>query len=113
MVAVLNSPHFNNDFPLGSTITNNRDAVHDEIADKVIGAAPGATATVSRTRIKGSTTTGKDNSAKVDLENVTLFSRATTSADVAALKEEVIRKPTSLAFPRDLSGNGGPAFSRT
>lgn len=112
MVAVLNSPHFNNDFPLNTDTPLAERTVRNEIANDTIGAAAGAnTALVTKARVKAgnNAVTGHGRPA---IETETVINRLTTAADVTALKAKVV-KATSLVFPRDLSGNGGGAFSRT
>jgi hypothetical protein len=108
MVAVPSAPSFNNDFPLNSTSYPNR-RVRDEVADKVVGAAPGATATVTRTRLAHNS----QHQGRQVPEVVTEINRATTASDVTNIKKEVKTENRSLVFARDLSGNGGPAFSKT
>lgn len=108
MVAVTQSPLFSNDFPLDTGPLTNR-FVHDEIANETIGAAAGATAASTNARIAA----GTDRERGIrTIETVTNINRATTAADITALKGDVVRARPSLAFPRDLSGNGGAAFTR-
>lgn len=114
MVAVSNAPLFNNDFPLAYDASLNDAAAHDAVAIAAIGAAAGETATATRTRIKASGGNNDIPHARATLETYTVINRATTATDVANLKAEVTKRPLgTLAFPRDLSGNGGPAFTRT
>ncbi len=85
------------------------DRVHDAVANAIIGAAPGANVTVTSNRVKATGDTG----GRVGIEAATLFNRITNASDVAELKAEVVGRTTSLQFPVDKSGNGGPAFNRT
>jgi hypothetical protein len=97
----------NNTLPKNTTPLTER-AVFNEVADKVIGAAAGATATVTRAQVPHDV----NNAGRRTAVTSTRINRATTSADISAVKSKVIRKRSSLAFPRDRSGNGGPAFTR-
>lgn len=91
-----------------------RGKVNEAIADVTVGAAAGATATVNQARIKGSNAQLDTNAGKVTLETFNTINRATTATDVANLKKQLSRpNSASLTFPRDLSGNGGPAFTRS
>lgn len=83
-------------------------AVRNELADKIVGAAPGATAAVNRARIANTT----NNAGKRKIETVTPLNRATTTGDATAIKGYAQKKRAQLAFPADKSGNGGPAFTR-
>jgi hypothetical protein len=78
----------------------------------LIGAVAGTTATKSRTRVKPNSGSAADNGGKMGVEVFTPINRASTAADVTALKAlfaGVRRAPA--AYVRDLSGNGGPAFT--
>jgi hypothetical protein len=82
------------------------------LLDALIGVAPGATATRPRTQIKHNSGSANDQGGKVQTEVYAPINRATTAADVTALKAlftGVRKAPT--AYPRDLSGNGGPAYT--
>lgn len=80
----------------------------DELLDKTVGAAPGAAALKTRARVQANPQGDTQR-----IETVNVINRNTAAADVTALKSKYKRKNASLAFPRDLSGNGGPAFTRT
>ena len=72
----------------------------------LIGAAAGGAASRTRKRITHSV-----NGGKMAIETVTEVNRTTTSADVTNLKAAtlpMVSRPAS--YPRDLSGNGGPAY---
>lgn len=79
----------------------------------LIGAVAGTTATKSRARVKGTgAITDIGQSGKIGIETFTPINRASTAADVTALKAlfaGVRRAPT--VYAKDLSGNGGPAFT--
>lgn len=92
-----------NTTPLTDRLTTN------ELIDETVGAAAGATATVTRARVPAN---AGGNSGKVTAETQTLIDRATTAADITAIENKFRKKKPSFAFPRDLSGNGGPAFTR-
>lgn len=78
-----------------------------ELFDSLIGAAPGGTASASHKRVAGFVPdrTGAIGGGAREIEVVTDINRATTSDDVAALKEmvfNVLRAPSS--YPVDLAG---------
>jgi len=75
-----------------------------------IGAAPGFATNVVKGRRKHPTNVNEEIGA---VETETLINRASTPADVTAMKSRYTKKKPSFAFPRDLSGNGGPAFTRS
>jgi hypothetical protein len=77
-----------------------------------IGAVAGTTATKSRARVKHNSGGAGDNGGKMQTETFTPINRASTAGDVTALKALFagVRKQPS-PYPRDLSGNGGPAFT--
>lgn len=83
--------------------------VQDELIDTATGAAAGEAASATKARVKGKAITDKDGA---EVETETLVGRNTAAADVAAIKSATIKKKPSFAMPRDLSGNGGPAFTR-
>lgn len=84
--------------------------------DALIGAASGGTASATHARI-GHRSSNGIGSAGSDLGlnqivTVTDINRATTAADITALKnivDTVTVRP--VPYPRDLSGNGGPALA--
>ena len=93
-----------NTTPLTSrTVTN-------ELVDETVGAAAGAAALATRARIPANPA---GNHGKISPETVTEINRVTTAADVTAVENKFRKKKPSFAFARDLSGNGGPAFTRT
>lgn len=83
--------------------------VTNEMVNDTVGAAAGAnTATVNVARVPNTV----DNAGRKNAETRVAVNRATTAADVAAVKTKFTKKKPSFAFPRDRSGNGGPAFTR-
>jgi hypothetical protein len=104
----------------GSVIPKNTQPLSDSatvsaLAAAAIGATAGSAASATHTRVKNTA----DNAGKQQLETVTHINRNTTAADVTALKAELTRdnkntkKKASFTYAKDLSGNGGPAFTRT
>ena len=91
--------------------TVNRDGfrVATELFDTLIGAAAGGPAAASHTRVKHMHRSGTPQQGKF-VETVVDIDRASTTADVAALKEMVFNVQTRPSYPRDRSGNGGKAF---
>lgn len=96
-----------NILPKNTTPLTNR-LVTNELVDETVGAAPGATASVTRSRIQHSA-----QGDKQVVETVTEINRATTAADVTAVENKFRKKKPSFTYARDKSGNGGPAFTRT
>jgi hypothetical protein len=75
----------------------------------LLGAAPGAAATSSYTRVKAPNTGPSDimkNGGKVPTETFVEINRATTAADVTELKTFMFDKNHNIAVARDKSGNG-------
>jgi hypothetical protein len=75
----------------------------------LLGAAPGATATSSYTRVKAPNTGPSDimkNGGKVVTETFIEINRATTAADVTELKTFMFDKNHNIAVARDKGGNG-------
>lgn len=85
-----------------------------ELLDTLIGAASGNAASATHKEIDhaASTPVGIGALGGVrTIATITDISRNSTAGDITALKEflvNVSHKPS--AYPRDLSGNGGPAF---
>jgi hypothetical protein len=78
----------------------------------LIGAVSGTTALKQRTKVKHNSGSAGDNGGKMQVELQTSINRASTAGDVTALKAlvaNVRRAPT--VYPKDLSGNGGAAFT--
>lgn len=79
----------------------------------LIGAASGSNVTATHKRIGASTSDfGPQDGGRRTIETVTDINRNTTAADITALKEivtGVTSRPST--YPRDLSGNGGPAYT--
>ena len=89
----------------------NRDGfrVMTELFDALIGAAAGGTAEATHAYIDHQDS-GKDL-GKPAITTFTDINRATTAADITALKEMVFDAKTRPSYPADSSGNGGPAFT--
>lgn len=99
--------------PLNTTGTLTQPKVKEAVANVAVGAAAGATATANRTQVKHSTNAQSKDGGKMEVESIADINRATTATDVANLKKQLSRQNvSSFAMPRDLSGNGGPAFTR-
>ena len=83
----------------------------------LIGAATGSNVTATHTRVSHADRGNSLGNSATDLSQpviltVTDINRNTAAADVTALKEmvyNVTERP--VPYPRDLSGNGGPALS--
>jgi len=84
--------------------------VRNGLVGTVTGAAPGVATNVVKSRRKHPTNVNEEIGA---VESETLINRASTAGDVTALKSKFTKKKPAFAFPRDLSGNGGPAFTRS
>lgn len=84
--------------------------VRNGLVDTTVGASAGTTTTVSKSRVVAHTSAEKDTTA---IESESLINRASAAADVTALKSKFTKKKPSFGFVRDLSGNGGPAFTRS
>lgn len=86
-----------------------------ELFDSLIGAASGGTALATHKQIAAAPSqaagiSGAETGQRV-VETITDINRATTAADITALKEMVFGVSTRPAtYPRDLSGNGGPTY---
>lgn len=113
------SPLFNDatyGIPLDTSSRYAPIGVKEAVADVLVGAAAGATATKTRARVKAqaSPTSIDTHAGKAVVESTNDINRATTATDVTNLKRDLGRgNRTSFAMPRDLSGNGGPAFTRS
>lgn len=97
--------------PINSQPLTNR-LVKNGLVGTAIGAAAGVSTVVNKSRVKANTTTGRDNFGTNSVEAESLINRNSAAADITELKRVTTKKRPSLAFPRDLSGNGGPAFTR-
>lgn len=80
-----------------------------ELFATLIGANAGGIATATYSRIKDEV--GAVGGGLRTIETVTDINRATTAADVIALKEFTSAVPVNTTFVADLSGNGGGASS--
>lgn len=105
--------------PLNTTSPQLRLATRNAIIESVVGAAVGGAVLVNRTQVKAGTTSTDNNAGKVQLEAFADINRVSNAQDVANVKaqakefDQARKNVASFAFPRDLSGNGGPAFTRT
>lgn len=88
-------------------------SVRNALNGTTIGAAAGTVTTVNKTQVKGRTSQNADTFGTTAVENFQPINRASTAADVTEMKRVLTKKKPSFAMPRDLSGNGGPAFTRT
>lgn len=84
--------------------------VRNGLVSTTIGAAAGVATSVAKSRRKWTPTVNEEIGA---VESESLINRNSAAADVTALKSKFTKKKPSFAFARDLSGNGGPAFTRT
>jgi len=84
--------------------------VNNKLVATTVGAAPGAATSVVKGRRQHPVNVLEESVAKIEQEQ--LINRNSTAADAAALKQKFTKKKPSFAFPKDLSGNGGPAFTR-
>lgn len=83
-----------------------------ELFDTLLGAAVGGAASKTHTRVEAVTpTSGPSGGGLRTVETVTDISRNSTAADLAMLKEMTVNVKTRPSYPKDLSGNGGPAFT--
>ena len=90
--------------PLHSTLVRNA------LVGTTVGAAPGVATSANKTRRKHPTKVNEEIGA---VESESLINRNSAAGDVTALKSKFTKKKPSFAFARDLSGNGGPAFTRS
>jgi hypothetical protein len=95
--------------PKNTTPLTNR-LVNNGLVSTTVGAAAGVATSVAKTRRKWTPTVAEEIGA---VESQSLINRASTAADVTAMKTKFTKKKPSFAFVRDLSGNGGPAFTRS
>ena len=80
----------------------------------LIGATTGANVTATHKRLAGETVTPVGPAQMGGLRTIetkTDINRNTTAADVTVLKEMTFNVRNRPTYVRDLSGNGGPAFS--
>lgn len=91
--------------PLTNTLVKNA------LVGTTVGAAAGTLTTANKARRKHPVTVNEE--AKPTIETEALINRNSTAADVTRMKTVFTKKKPSFTMPRDLSGNGGPAFVRT
>lgn len=85
--------------------------VVSELFDSLIGAASGGAALATHKEIAGITPFGGGGGLRT-ISTVEDINRNTTAADITLLKELVFNVKTRPSpYVRDLSGNGGPAYS--
>lgn len=82
----------------------------DALIGTTVGAAAGAATVASRARVKHPANVNEETGR---VETINPINRNSAAGDVTAIKSKTTLKNPSLVFPRDLSGNGGPAFTRT
>lgn len=83
-----------------------------ELFDSLIGAASGGTAAKTHTQIQAIVNApGPIGGGVRTIETVEDINRATTADDITMLKEMTVNVKSRPSYPKDLSGNGGPAFS--
>jgi hypothetical protein len=85
----------------------------DALIASTVGAAAGGVTLATRARVKHNSGIDGVNAGKVAVESLNPINRVSTAADVTAVKAKTTLKNASLVFPKDLSGNGGPAFTRS
>lgn len=71
----------------------------------LLGAASGATATQTQSRVPF--TDANSIGGKVSSVTETLVNRATTAGDITAFTQDFTKSPKPAAYPKDKSGNGG------
>ena len=84
--------------------------VTNALVNTTVGAVPGTLTTVNRARRKHPTIVNEEIGA---VETIQPINRVSAAADVTAMKTKFTKKKPSFGYVRDLSGNGGPAFTRT
>lgn len=76
----------------------------------LVGAATGSNVTATHSRVSAPAPQG-DMGGLRSIDTITDINRNTVAGDVTALKEMVFNvKSRPSTYPKDLSGNGGPAF---
>jgi hypothetical protein len=93
-------------------IVKSQGLLHDSVQNALLGAVVGGNLNISFARLAITGGNNESFAGKVTVETVT-NTRATTATDLANLKLELRQPRPTLAFPKDLSGNGGPAYTRT
>lgn len=78
-----------------------------EILDTILGAAAGSTAAANHYRVEAEADVDAfTNGGARTIETVALINRATTAADVTAMKEVFTRRPDFATYIEDASNNG-------
>lgn len=98
-----------NVLPKNTSVLPNR-LVKNGLNATTIGAAAGVATSVNKARVAHPPARGGDG--KQVIENESLINRNSTAADVTEMKRIYTRKKPAFGFVRDLSGNGGGAFTR-
>jgi hypothetical protein len=82
-----------------------------ELFDTLLGAAAGDTAAATHSRVAApaDVSIGAAGGTRT-IDTITDINRASTAADITALKELTFGVTTRPTYPRDLSGNGGGAY---
>lgn len=87
--------------------------VRNALVNTAVGAAAGVSTVVNKTRVRGKTSQEADTFNARAVEAESLINRNSAAADITEMKRVFTKKKPSFVMPRDLSGNGGPAFTRT
>ena len=88
--------------------------VNRALLDALIGAVTGGTASSGHYEVAIGRLTpngGQADPGYGGVGAITDIGRTTTAADVATLKEFLVNINVRPSYPRDLSGNGGPALN--
>lgn len=101
-----------NVLPKNTTTLPNK-LVKNALVGTTVGAAAGTATVVNKAQVKGRTSSENDKFNANAVETASLINRNSTAADVTEMKRVFTKKKPSFAFARDLSGNGGPAFTRS
>lgn len=105
-------PENANTLPVNTNPLTDRQT-RDALIATTVGAATPVSTVATRGRVKHNSSQIGDNGGKMVIETINPINRNNAAADVTALKAKTTLKNPSFSFPRDLSGNGGPAFTRS
>lgn len=104
------APNFdNNILPKNTTPLTNR-RVTNALVSTTVGAVAGTTTTVNTAQVGQPSKLIEES--KRNINSIAEINRASTAADVTALKTKFTKKKPQFVFPADKSGNGGPSFTR-